>query len=135
MAFGLSELSEELSLFEGLGEGGFACGLQGSEALFVSLDLAADSLFVDGEERELFGVVPEDAGLGEGGVDLGAFGFDVAGEAGMTEGDDVVFDGSGAIETPFVFGDGLGARRKSESQAAIGSFRRSQKSSNRPLRR
>ena len=83
-------------------------GLEGLEAFLVALDFAVDALFVDGEEGEFFGIAPEGAGLGEGGVDLGVVGVDIGVGGGVAEGDDVVFDGAGAVETPFVFGDGLG---------------------------
>ena len=87
---------------------GFAGGLEGKQALFVAEEFAGDALFVDGEQGEFFRIAPEGAGGGHGGVDLGVQTFDFGIEGVMAEGEDVIFDGAGAVETPFVFGDGLG---------------------------
>ena len=119
-ALRFGEFGEEAGFFEGLFEGGFAFGLEGVEAGFVALDFAGDALLVDGEEGEFFGVAPEGAGLRKGGVDLGVFGDDVGVRGGVAEGEDVVFDGAGAAEAPFVFGDGLGDLRFEGAFGVVG---------------
>ena len=119
-AFGCRDLGEGIGLAEGFFEGGFAIGLEGAEASFAALDFAGEALFIDGKEREFLGIGPEDAGLGHGGVDFGVSGVEVAGFHGVAEGDAVVFDGAGAIETPFVFGDGLGDLDFEGSDGAVG---------------
>ena len=106
--FGAGLFGEDFGFPEGLFEGGAAGGLQGVKTLFVALDPAGDALFIEGEQGEFFGGAPEGPGLGEGGVDLGVFGDDVGVGGTVSEGEDVVFDGAGAVQTPFVFGDGLG---------------------------
>jgi hypothetical protein len=95
-------LDEQAGFFFGLGDGGFALGLEGLELGHVLFDGAADALFVDGEELEIFGLCDPGATLGKGGVDLGVGGFGI-GVLLKTEGENRVFEGSGAVQPPFVF--------------------------------
>jgi hypothetical protein len=87
---------------------GFARGLELLRQSEVLLQAAIDALLVEGQELDAFGFAGEGASGGQGGVDFGVFGVDVAGMFGEAEGEDVVFDGAGAVETPGVGGDALG---------------------------
>ena len=95
-----------------------ALGLQFAEELQVFVECTIDALFVEGQQLKRAGFFAEDAGLGEGGVDLGVIDIDIAGFFEMAEGEEVVFGGAAAIETPVIFGDGLG------EAALVGGFGR-----------
>jgi hypothetical protein len=58
------------------------------------------------QEMKLVAVVDPGAGLGGGGVGLGATGL-FGGIFALVEGEDGVFQGAGAVEAPAVLGDGL----------------------------
>jgi hypothetical protein len=90
-----------------LGDGGFALGLYGAEFGGVLFHRTADAVFVSCQEMKLMGVVHPGATLGDGGVGFGVTG--VRKEMfGLAEGEDRVFQGTGAVEAPAVLGDGLG---------------------------
>jgi hypothetical protein len=83
---------------------GFAVGLEGLQHGEVLLNGPVDALLVKGEELELFGFQGEDAGGGEGGVDLGVTGLVVIGQENAavfveTKGEEVVLNGAGSPTT------------------------------------
>jgi hypothetical protein len=95
------ELGEELGFFESLLALGFSFGLEFVELLQISLQVAIDALLVDGQELELNGLGLEGSGIGQGDVDFAALAF-------LAEGEHVVLYGAGAVETPAIFGYGIG---------------------------
>ena len=87
---------------------GFANGLEGLQQGEVLLEAPVDALLVEGEELELLRLHGEDAGGGEGVVDLGVRRFKNAAVFAEAEGEEVVLDGADPIQTPAVGGDALG---------------------------
>jgi hypothetical protein len=91
---------------------GAALGLELAEAVEVAVKAAVQALLVDGQQVEAFCVVAKSPGLGEGGVQLGGlwmFGIDRFSVLfGMSEGEEVGFDGAGAVQAPGSVGDRLG---------------------------
>ncbi len=72
------------------------------------IERSLETLFVEAEVDEGFQVVAEDAGGGEGSVDLGMFCLDPACGFEMTEGEHGVFDRPGPVEAPLGVAEGLG---------------------------
>src|SRR5579863_10251505 len=87
---------------------GFSSGLEGLQHGEVLLDGAVEALLVEGEELELLRLLCEDMRDGESGVDLRDVGAGLAAVLKLAEGEEVVLDGGGAVETPAVGGDALG---------------------------
>ena len=63
-------------------------------------------MFVGREELEIAGLGDPGASLSKSGVDFGVAGIRI-GMLLKAEGEDGVFEGSGAVEAPLVLGDGL----------------------------
>ena len=81
--------------------------MDGAELGRVLFHRTADAAFVKRQELELTGVRDPGAALGEGGIDIRVVG--VLGDVvDLAEGEDRVFQGTGAVEAPAVLGDGLG---------------------------
>jgi len=68
---------------------------------------AMQALFVEAEVDEVLGVLPEGAGGGEDGMNVGVLGVELAGAFEMRIGEHAVFDGSDAIDAPLIVGNGL----------------------------
>ena len=86
---------------------GFALGLELVEEFLVFLDVAADAGFVEREKLDVSSVGEPDPGIADRGVAFGS--VDVGGVADGAldgHGEEVVLDGSGAVEAPHVFGYG-----------------------------
>ena len=86
----------------------FSGGLEGLQEGEVALHGFVEALFVQGEELELVRFPGKDAGGVEGGIDLLVIGVKLAGVALLAQGEEVVFDGAGPVESPTVGGDALG---------------------------
>ena len=86
---------------------GLAGGLELLEQGEVLLQAAIDALLIEGQELDAFGFACEGSGGGKSGVELGMVDVNVAGMVEETEGEDVVFNGARAVETPRVGGDAL----------------------------
>ena len=68
----------------------------------IFLETAVDALLVEGQEFEVFRFDREDARGDERGVDLRVLGGDFIGVVGKADGEEVVFDGAAAVETPAI---------------------------------
>ena len=86
----------------------FAGGLEGLKHSPVLLERPVDALLVNGEQLELLRLEGENVCSGEGCVDLGDIGARLAAILKLAEGEEIVFDGAGSVETPAVGGDALG---------------------------
>ena len=85
----------------------FAGCLQRLEQTEVLLETAVDALLVEGQEFEVLRFDCEDARGDERGVDLRVLGGDFAGVIREANGEEVVFDGARAVETPAIGGYAL----------------------------
>ena len=74
----------------------------------VLLQAAVDALLVEGQELEVFRFDREDSRGRVGGLDLRVLVREFVCVLGEAEGEEVVFDGAGAVETPAIGRDALG---------------------------
>jgi hypothetical protein len=114
------QFGEEDGFFPGLFARGVAFSLDLLELFLVLFDGAADAVFVKSEGLDVFAVGEPDARLTDGGEDFGgvAGGGVGDGTGGHADGKDIVFEGTGPVETPLVLGDGGGQPRF----AVVGGF-------------
>ena len=87
---------------------GLADGLEGLQDGESLLNGAVEALLEECEELQLLRFHGEDARGGQGGVDLFVLEAELATIFVKAEGEEVVLDGAGAVETPAVGGDTLG---------------------------
>src|SRR5579862_3586630 len=107
----LRGLEEELGFFQSFGFGGHAFFSGSFEEFKVAFHAATDALFVHGETVESSGLFGEGLGHVDGVGDLRV----VAGEGvvrvvGNVNGEEILFHGSSADETPMGFGDTAGEK-------------------------
>ena len=85
-----------------------ALGLKVLEFGAVAVEAAGHALFVEAVEFEAAGLGEEDGGVGDGGLECGIVVGLVFVRIIRSEGEDVHFGGTDAVETPGVPGDGVG---------------------------
>jgi hypothetical protein len=109
---GLSRVAQHLAEFSALGFFhllcffGLALGLKVLQELDVLVDVAVGALFVEGQELESLCFFLVGAGLRERVFDFGVVvGIACIGDVAGPDGEEVVFDGSGAIESPVIMRD------------------------------
>jgi len=112
-AFAIGKLRKQLDLFERLLTDGLALGAQGAELGHIPFDGALDTLLIESQELEVFGVVEPGVSSGDrfadgevGGV-CSFTGGHVAELAQLAGGEDSRFEGAGEFEAPAILSDGL----------------------------
>ncbi len=107
LALGFGGLEETFGGGHGfvvLGEAALLFGAESGEVLF---EAAGDALLVETQKRKIAGFGEPGGGVGEGGFDFGMVGSGAGVIGGEGHGEDRVFEGGGALETPLGIGDGL----------------------------
>ena len=107
-AFRFTEFEEAGRLLHGGFAFRFAHCLEGFQQGEVLLNGAVQALLVKAEELEIFRLLGENVRGGDGVVELRDIGAGVTAVLELTEGEEVVLDGTETIQTPTVGGDALG---------------------------